>query len=150
MNILRVLACLILCLSMHLSAATAKDMLGNWTVDGPATWERMKAMPQLAAAPAPQQEQMKAMILGMAAGMTYEVTADKLIGKMGEKTDIDAYKVLGVDGDLIHTETTNGKGEVEKTDIQVGKDTLTLISLDKPGMVMVLKKAVAAAPAPAK
>ena len=148
MNILRVLACLVLCLSLQLSAATAKDLIGAYTVDGPATWEKMKAMPQIAAAPAAQQEAMKTNLLGMFAAMTCEITADKLIQKTGDKTSTDAFKVLGVDGDLFHTETIDAKGKSEKSDIQLGKDGgLVVVSLDQPGMVMVLKKA---APAPAK
>lgn len=143
---LRLLLCLAIGLVIQLHAATAKDIQGDWVVDGAATWEAMKAAPQIAAMPPEQQKMMQEMVTKQMSAMSTTVTADKLIstqpdGKLKEET----YKVLGIDGDVVKTESTDAAGKVEKTDIQVKGANLILTSPEQPGMTIVLKRKPAAA-----
>lgn len=142
---LRLLLCLAVGLALQLHAATAKDIQGDWVIDGPATWEAMKSAPQIAAMPPEQQKMMQQMIITQMSAMSSTVTADKIIstkpdGKMEEET----YKVLAIEGDVVKTESTGANGQVEKTNIQVKGDVLVLTNPDQPGMTMVLKRKVAA------
>jgi hypothetical protein len=140
----RLLLLLALGLVLQLHAATAKDILGEWTVDANATWDAMKSSPQFAGIPPEQQDAVKAMFAQQMGQMTFTVTADKIISSMGpDKKDESSYKVLGIDGDKISTESTDSKGKVEKTDITVKGDTLTLSNVSQPGMSMVLKRKAA-------
>lgn len=141
---LRLLLLLALGLTLQLHAATAKDMLGEWTVDANATWDAMKSSPQFAGIPPEQQGAVKAMFAQQMGQMTFNVTADKIITSMGaDKKDESTYKVLGIDGDKISTESTDSKGKVEKTDITVKGDTLVLTNVSQPDMTMVLKRKAA-------
>ena len=148
---LRLLLCLAIGLVLQLHAATAKDIQGDWIVDGPATWDAMKTAPQIAAMPPEQQKMMQEMITKQMSTMTSTVTADKIIStKPDGKLEEEAYKVLSIEGDVVKTESTDAAGKVEKTNIQVKGATLVLTNPDQPGMTMVLKRKVAAAaPAPA-
>jgi hypothetical protein len=142
---LRLLLCLALGLALQLHAATAKDIQGDWVIDGPATWEAMKSAPQIAAMPPEQQKMMQQMIITQMSAMSSTVTADKIIstkpdGKMEEET----YKVLAIEGDVVKTESTGANGQVEKTNIQVKGEVLVLTNPDQPGMTMVLKRKAAA------
>ncbi len=149
---LRLLLCLAIGLVLQLHAATAKDIQGDWIVDGPATWDAMKATPQIAAMPPEQQKMMQEMVTQQMSAFSSTLTADKIIstkpdGKMEEET----YKVIAIEGDVVKTESTDAAGKVEKTNIQVKGATLVLTNPDQPGMTMVLKRKPAAAPAaPAK
>lgn len=140
---LRLALLLAIGLALQLHAATAKDLLGEWTVDANATWDAMKSSPQFAGIPAEQQGAVKAMFAQQMSQMAFIVTADKIVSTMGEKKEESSYKVLGIEGDKISTESTDAKGKVEKTDITVKGDSLVLTNLDQPGMMMVLKRKAA-------
>ncbi len=140
----RLMLLLAMGLTLHLHAATAKDIQGEWSVDAAATWEAMKNSPQFAGIPAEQQGMMKDMFTQQMVQMSFNVTADKITASMGDESkDESTYKVLGIDGDKVSTETTDAKGKVEKTDILVKGETLTLTSDSQPGMAIVLKRKAA-------
>lgn len=140
----RLLLCLASCLALQLHAATAKDIQGEWTVDGPATWAAMKSAPQFAALPPEQQPAIEQMMLKQMSSMGFTLTADKLISSQGDQKKEETYKVTSIDGDKLVTESTDAAGKVEKSEITVKGDTLLLASLDQPGMKMVLKRKGAA------
>jgi len=143
---LRLLLCLAIGLAFQLHAATAKDIQGEWIVDGEATWEAMKASPQIAGMPPEQQKMMQTMMVGQMSKMTTTVTADKLISTKGDgQIKEETYKVLGIEGDKVMTESTDAAGKVEKTDIVVKGANLILTSPQQPGMTIVLKPKPAAA-----
>jgi hypothetical protein len=142
----RLLLCLAIGLALQLHAATAKDIQGEWVVDGAASWEAMKTSPQIAAMPAEQQKMMQQMMVSQMSSMTSVVTADKITSTMGEgKKKVDVYKVLSIEGDTVKIEDTDEAGKVEQTNVLVKGDTLTLTSPQQPGMTMVLKRKPAAA-----
>ena len=141
---LRLFSCLALSLALHLSAATATDIQGEWIADGAATWASMKNAPQIVGLPPEQQKMIQEMILTQSAGMGSTVTADKLISRQGEQKKEASYKVTGITGDKISTEVTDANGKVEKIEITVKGDTMTLSNVDQPGIEMVLKRKPAA------
>jgi hypothetical protein len=53
---LRLFSCLAFSLALHLSAASVKDIQGEWIADGVATWDLMKKAPQLAAVSSKEQK----------------------------------------------------------------------------------------------
>lgn len=139
------LLCLALGLALQLHAATAKDIQGEWVIDAPATWEGMKTLPQIAAMPPEQQQAVGQMMIKQLSGASTTVTADKLISTKPDGTvEESTYKVTAIDGDKVSTESTKADGKVEKTDIVVKGDTLTLTSPSHPGMTMVMKRKAAA------
>jgi hypothetical protein len=140
---LRLLLLLTIGLVLHLHAATAKDIQGEWTVDANATWDAMKSSPQFAGIPPEQQGAVKAMFAQQMSQMIFSVTADTITTTMGEKKEESTYKVLGIEGDKISTESTDAKGKVEKTDITLKGDSIVLTNVSQPGMMMVLKRKAA-------
>jgi protein gp37 len=146
---LRLLLCLAIGLALQLNAATAKDIQGDWVVDGPATWDAMKTTPQIAAMPPEQQKMMQEMFTKQMSAFSATVTADKIVSTTPDgKTDEETYKVLAIEGDVVKTENTNAAGKVEKTNIQVKGANLVLTNPDQPGMTMVLKRKPATEAAP--
>lgn len=138
---LRLLLCLACGLAFQLQAATAKDIEGDWQLDGAATWEAMKTSPQIAAMPPEQQQAIGQMMITQMNGASTLVTSDKLISTKPDGTKEEStYKVVAIDGDKVTTESTKADGKVEKTDIVVKGDTLTLTSPSHPGMTMVMKR----------
>lgn len=130
--------CLCLAFAVQAHAATAADLVGSWSVDPDATWEKMKSVPQFAALPPEKVPQIKAMF----AGMSYEVTKDKITATVNGQTKEEAYVVLKVEGDTLVTESTNAAGKKEQTRNEFLKDgTLVLTNLANPAQQMVLKKA---------
>lgn len=143
---LRLLLCLAIGLAIQLHAATAKDIQGDWVVDGAATWDAMKTSPQISAMPPEQQKMMQEMMTKQMSAMSSTVTADKITStKPDGKTSEETYKVLGIEGDVVKTENTNAAGKVEKVNIQVKGEVLVLTNPDQPGMTIVLKRKPAAA-----
>jgi hypothetical protein len=141
---LRLLLCLAIGLALQLHAATAKDIQGEWVVDGAATWAAMKQAPQIVAMPPEQQKMMETMMIGQMSQMTSVVTGDKIVQSMPDgKTKTSVYKVTKIVGDVVTTEDTNEEGRTETTDIVVKGDTLTLTSPQQPGMTIVLKRKTA-------
>lgn len=141
----RLLACLALGLALQLHAATAKDIQGDWIVDGPATWAAMKTSPQFANVPADQQPAIEQMMVKQMSSMGFTLTADKMISTQGDQKKEESYKVTSITGDKVVTESTDAAGKVEKSEVTVKGDILILASLDQPGMKMVLKRKPAAA-----
>ena len=138
---LRLLLCLAVGLALQLHAATAKDIQGEWLLDGAATWEAMKTSPQIAAMPPEQQKMVGEMMVKQMSGASTTVTADKLIStKPDGKLEESTYKVTKIDGDKVTTESTKADGKVEVTEITVKGDTLLLTSPSHPGMTMVMKR----------
>jgi hypothetical protein len=137
---LRLFSSLALSFSLHVSAATVNDIQGEWIADGAATWASMKNAPQIVALPPEQQKMIQEMILTQSASMVSMISADKLISSQGEQKKEASYKVTGITGDKISTEVTDASGKVEKIDIMVKGDTLTLSNVDQPGVEMVLKR----------
>jgi hypothetical protein len=141
---LRLLLCLAIGLVLQLHAATAKDMQGEWMIDGAATWEAMKKMPQFAAAPADKLKAMEPMVIAQLSAMTCTVTADKIVSSGGPQPETETYRVLGIDGNTIKTESTNAKGVTEKTDVLVKGDSLVLTYPGQEGKMLVMKRKPAA------
>lgn len=138
---LRLLLCLAIGLVIQLHAATAKDIQGEWLLDAAATWDAMKASPQIAAMSPEQQKMVGEMMVKQMTGSSTTVTADKLISTKPDGTKEEStYKVTAIDGDKVTTESTKADGKVEKTDIVVNGDSLTLTSPSHPGMTMVMKR----------
>lgn len=142
---LRLFSCLALSLALHLSAATATDIQGEWIADGAATWASMKSAPQIVGLPPEQQKMIQEMILTQSASMGFTVTADKFISNQGEQKKEVSYKVTGITGDKISTDGTDASGKVEKIDLILKDGTLSLSNMDQPGVQMVLKRKPAAA-----
>lgn len=141
---LRLLLCLAIGLALQLHAATAKDIQGDWLLDGAATWEAMKTSPQIAAMPPEQQKMVGEMMIKQMNGATTKVTADKLISTKPDGTvEESTYKVTKTDGDKITTESTKADGKTETTEITVKGDTLHLTSPSHPGMTIVMKRKTA-------
>lgn len=139
-RILSSLICLCLAFATQAHAATAADLIGVWSVDAEATWDKMKALPQFAAAKPEQVTQMKAMFNAMG----YEVTKDKMISTMAGQRKEDSYTVSKVEGDSLVTDSTDAAGKKEQTKVEFLKDgSLLLTNLANPAQVMVLKKAAA-------
>ena len=140
----RLLLCLALGLVLQLHAATAKDIQGEWQVDGPATWEAMKQAPQIAAMPPEQQKAMEAMMVGQLGEMSSVVTADTITQTMPDgKTKKRTYKVTKIEGDTVTTEDTDETGKTDTTHILVKGDTLALSNPQHPGMTIILKRKAA-------
>lgn len=138
---LRLLLCLAIGLALQLHAATAKDILGEWMLDGAATWEAMKTSPQIAAMPPEQQKMVGEMMVKQMSGASTTVTADKLISTKPDGTKEEStYKVTKTEGDKITTESTKADGKVETTEITVKGDTILLNSPSHPGMTIVMKR----------
>ncbi|MBA3700469.1 MAG: hypothetical protein H0W78_16605 [Planctomycetes bacterium] len=140
----RLLLCLALGLALQLHAATAKDIQGEWLLDGAATWEAMKTSPQIAAMPPDQQKMVGEMMVKQMSGASTTVTADKLIStKPDGMVEESTYKVTKTEGDKVTTESTKADGTVETTEITVTGDTLLLKSPSHPGMTIVMKRKAA-------
>ena len=138
---LRLLLCLVIGVATQLHAATAKDILGDWVLDGTATWEAMKTAPQIAAMPPEQQKMVGEMMIKQMNGASTTVTADKLISTTPDgKVEESTYKVTGIEGDKVSTESTKADGKVETTHILVNGDVLTLTNPAHPGMTLVMKR----------
>lgn len=138
---IRLLLCLAVGVAIQLHAATAKDIHGDWVLDGAATWESMKTAPQIAAMPPEQQAMMGEMMIKQMTGSSTTVTADKLISIKPDGTKEEStYKVTAIDGDKITTESTKADGKVDITHITVKGDILHLTNPAMPGMTMVMKR----------
>lgn len=135
------LSCIML--GATLSAATAKDILGDWSVDGAATWELMKASPQFASIPPDQMDTVSKMMTAQMSSMHFTVTASTIISYQGKQKKEEAYTVTSIVDDVLTTQSTNASGKVETSTITVKKDSLVLASVDQPGMFMVLRHKVA-------
>lgn len=139
-RILASLICLCLAFATQAYAATAADLIGSWSVDADATWDKMKAQPQFAAAKPEQVTQVKAMF----GSMSYEITKDKMISSMAGQKKEETYTVSKGEGDSLVTESTDAVGKKEKSKVEFLKDgSLLLTNLDNPAQQMVLKKAAA-------
>lgn len=132
------LICLCLAFATQAHAATAADLIGSWSVDADATWEKMKIVPQFAALPPEKVPQIKAMF----AAMNYEVTKDKMISTANGQKKEETYTVTKGEGDTLITESTDAAGKKEQTKVEFLKDgSMVLTNLANPAQQMVLKKA---------
>lgn len=119
----------------------AADLIGTWTVDVDATWGRMTvAQPQLAELPLDQSKGIKDTL----AGISYEVTKDKMIIVINDRKKEEPYTVTKGDGDSLIAESTDANGMTTKSRVEfLQGGRMMLINLLKTDQQMVYKKVTA-------
>ena len=133
-------ALLIVTCSLPLAAATAKDLVGNWTIDVEATWAGLQALPELKALPLEAATIAKAAFVTQAAGMVWTFTEDRVTTMVSGMKQEETYVVISVEGDTITTESTSAEGKKERSAVRLINGGMELTPAANPLAKVVLKK----------
>jgi len=133
-------ALLIVTCSLPLAAATAKDLVGNWTIDVEATWAGLQALPELKALPPEAATIAKAAFVTQAAGMVWTFTEDRVTTMVSGMKQEETYVVISVEGDTITTESTSAEGKKERSAVRLINGGMELTPAANPLAKVVLKK----------
>lgn len=125
---------------LHLAAAAATDLLGSWTVDPDATWEKLKDLPQLKALPPETAALAKSAFATQSAGMSFTFTADRLTTTTAGVKREETYTIVSIEGDTITAEGTDDQGKKERSIIRFENNRMVLTSASDPLQKVVLKK----------
>ncbi len=138
-------AALLCCLlpARGLSAASADDLVGTWVVDTEATWDKLKALPEMAAVAANQVETVKAAFTTQFSTASFEFTTEKLVSTVNGEKKEESYTVTKTDGDTLYTDDTAADGKVSHSKVLVAKDKLELTNVAEPTQTVVLKRKAA-------
>jgi hypothetical protein len=133
-------ALLITTCSLPLAAATAKDLLGTWTIDIEATWASLQGLPQIKQLPPEAAKMAKDAFATQGAGMTWTFTDSKVTSVVNGQPQEETYVVISENGDTIVTESTNAEGKKERSTIRLIDGGMTLIPEANPLAKVVLKR----------
>lgn len=139
---MRLLAALILILALPatLLAATAKDLVGNWTIDVDGTWAGLQALPELKALPPEAATIAKSAFVTQAAGMTWTFTEDRVTSVVNGMKQEETYVVISENGDTIVTESTSAEGKKERSTVRLVNGGMELTPASNPLAKVVLKR----------
>ena len=137
---LALVALLITACSLPLAAASAKDLVGTWTVDVDATWLKLKDLPELKALPPEMANTAKAAFNAQGANMIFNFTDKLLTTTVGAIKREESYVVISTDSDSIITESTDGEGKKERSVVKFVDDAMELMSESDPTKKVVLKR----------
>jgi hypothetical protein len=139
---MRLFAILMLCLATcaPLLAASAKDLLGTWTVDVDATWAKLKDLPELKALPPEMANVAKSAFAAQGAGMTFTFTENTLTTMVGGQKREETYVVVSSDSDSLTTESTDQQGAKERSVVRFVDGAMELMSVSDPTKKVVLKR----------
>lgn len=133
-------ALLILTAWLPLTAATAKDLVGTWTIDIEATWAGLQNLPEMKALPPETAKVAKAAFAAQGAGMTWTFTENKVTSVASGVPQEEAYVVISENGDTIVTESTSAEGKKERSTIRLIDGGMTLVPDANPLAKVVLKR----------
>lgn len=133
-------ALLITTCSLPLAAATAKDLVGVWTLDVEATWVGLQGLPELKALPPEAAKMAKSALTAQGAGMTWTFTENKVTSVVNGAPQEETYVVISENGDTIVTESTSAEGKKERSTIRLIDGGMTLIPDANPLAKVVLKR----------
>ena len=133
---------LLLCLALvqPLSAATASDLVGKWTVDTALTWEKMQALPQLSGLSAEQKAMAKSMFVSQIGIAEFTFTSTTLVSNMGGQKKSETYKVVDTSDAGITCESTDELGVTTRSVVKISQDTLSITNAADPLQVVILKR----------
>ena len=137
---LALVALLITACSLPLAAASAKDLVGTWTVDVDATWLKLKDLPELKALPPEMANAAKAAFSTKGAGMIFIFTDKLLTTTIGAVKREESYVVISTDSDSITTESTDAEGNKERSVVKFVDGAMELMSVSDPMKKVVLKR----------
>ncbi len=137
---LALVALLITACSLPLAAASAKDLVGTWTVDVDATWLKLKDLPELKALPPEMANTAKAAFSAQGANMIFNFTDKLLTTTIGAIKREESYVVISTDSDSIITESTDGEGKKERSVVKFVDGAMELMSVSDPAKKVVLKR----------
>ena len=137
---LALVALLITACSLPLAAASAKDLVGTWTVDVDATWLKLKDLPELKALPPEMANTAKAAFSAQGANMIFNFTDKLLTTTVGAIKREESYVVISTDSDSIITESTDGEGKKERSVVKFVDGAMELMSESDPTKKVVLKR----------
>lgn len=137
---LALVALLITACSLPLAAASAKDLVGTWTVDVDATWLKLKDLPELKALPPEMANTAKAAFSAQGANMIFNFTDKLLTTTVGTIKREESYVVISTDSDSIITESTDGEGKKERSVVKFVDGAMELMSESDPTKKVVLKR----------
>jgi hypothetical protein len=137
---LALVALLITACSLPLAAASAKDLVGTWTVDVDATWLKLKDLPELKALPPEMAHTAKAAFSAQGANMIFNFTDKLLTTTVGAIKREESYVVISTDSDSIITESTDGEGKKERSVVKFVDGAMELMSESDPTKKVVLKR----------
>ncbi len=133
-------ALLIITCSLPLAAATAKDLVGDWTIDVEGTWAGLQGLPELKALPPEAAKIAKSAFVTQAAGMTWTFTVDRVTSTVNGVKQEETYVVISEDGDTITTESTNAEGKKERSAVRLINGGMELTPAANPLAKVVLKR----------
>ncbi len=121
-------------------AAAAKDLIGTWTVDAEATWNKLKDLPQVKALPPEVANTAKSAFVTQSAGMVFIITDKKITTTIGGTTREESYEIISIDGEVITAEGTDPEGKKERSLIRIIEGGMELTSVSDPMQKVVLRK----------
>jgi hypothetical protein len=121
-------------------AATAKDMVGTWTVDVEATWNKLKDMPQMKALPQEMAATAKSAFAQQSGGMSFTFTDDRITTVIGGVKREETYVIISIDNDTITAEGTDPEGKKERSLIRFIEGGMELTSVSDPLQKVMLKR----------
>lgn len=133
-------ALLVITCSLPLAAASAKDLVGNWSLDVEATWAGLQALPELKALPPEAATIAKSAFVSQAAGMTWTFTEDRVTSVISGMKQEETYVVISEDGDTIVTESTSAEGKKERSTVRLINGGMELTPASNPLAKVVLKR----------
>lgn len=126
--------------ALHLAAASAGDLIGTWTVDADATWDKLKDLPQIKALAPEHATLAKSTFATQSAGMSFTFTADRITTTVAGVKREETYTIVSIAGDTITAEGTDEQGKKEKSIITFENNRMLLTSASDPLQKVVLKK----------
>jgi hypothetical protein len=131
---------LILVLPGGLVAATARDLVGNWTIDVEGTWAGLQGLPEMKQLPPEAAVIAKSAFVSQAAGMSWTFTEDKVTSVVNGMKQEETYVVISENGDTIITESTSAEGKKERSTVRLVNGGMELTPASNPLAKVVLKR----------
>jgi hypothetical protein len=136
-----ILAMLLFVLTTTLAmAATAKDMVGSWSVDIDATWNKLKDLPEMKALTPEMSATVKSAFATQSGSMLITFTDDRITTVVGGVKREETYVIISIDGDTITAEGTDSEGKKERSLIRFADGTMELTSVSSPLQKVVLRR----------
>lgn len=129
----------------HVYAASVTDLIGMWTVDGDATWQRLQHSPQIASKltglPAEMVDQIKSAMLTQINATSFQFTSDKLISTTNGLRREERFTISATNGNVLTADCIDDQGKASQSTVTVGKDQLEISNVADATQVVVLKRA---------
>jgi hypothetical protein len=122
------------------AAASAKDMIGVWTVDPEATWLKLKDLPELKALPPEYASTAKSAFMAQAGNMIFTISDTTITTTINGQKKEEKYVVESINGDTITAMGTDETGKKEQSRIQFVDGKMELGSVSDPNKKVVLKR----------